>query len=114
MMCENVYQSVRCCEFSELCTTPCHSLMYPHVHHGTRPIDNSIAAAARTIRTAAPPYNRELRFSFLDMRSSGAGLFSPIFIRQFACTARRQEAIRSEEHTSELQSQSNLVCRLLL
>src|SRR5688572_31901242 len=25
-----------------------------------------------------------------------------------------REAIRSEEHTSELQSQSNLVCRLLL
>src|SRR5688572_32765007 len=26
----------------------------------------------------------------------------------------RQDAIKSEEHTSELQSQSNLVCRLLL
>src|SRR5438270_8972844 len=28
--------------------------------------------------------------------------------------ARRHSASRSEEHTSELQSQSNLVCRLLL
>src|SRR5688572_32336900 len=28
--------------------------------------------------------------------------------------ARRIEGVRSEEHTSELQSQSNLVCRLLL
>src|SRR2546430_8591751 len=28
--------------------------------------------------------------------------------------ALRQLAVRSEEHTSELQSQSNLVCRLLL
>src|SRR2546430_11848932 len=27
---------------------------------------------------------------------------------------RREHLIRSEEHTSELQSQSNLVCRLLL
>src|SRR2546427_3612427 len=27
---------------------------------------------------------------------------------------RRREPMRSEEHTSELQSQSNLVCRLLL
>src|SRR2546427_7917110 len=27
---------------------------------------------------------------------------------------RKEEALRSEEHTSELQSQSNLVCRLLL
>src|SRR2546430_13447620 len=29
-------------------------------------------------------------------------------------TGSRTEAVRSEEHTSELQSQSNLVCRLLL
>src|SRR2546427_7010667 len=28
--------------------------------------------------------------------------------------ARLEDGIRSEEHTSELQSQSNLVCRLLL
>src|SRR2546427_9632560 len=28
--------------------------------------------------------------------------------------ARRRARLRSEEHTSELQSQSNLVCRLLL
>src|SRR2546430_7108543 len=30
------------------------------------------------------------------------------------CTRRSRAAPRSEEHTSELQSQSNLVCRLLL
>src|SRR2546430_9138822 len=29
-------------------------------------------------------------------------------------SARRRDRVRSEEHTSELQSQSNLVCRLLL
>src|SRR2546430_12849612 len=29
-------------------------------------------------------------------------------------TSRRRTEFRSEEHTSELQSQSNLVCRLLL
>src|SRR2546427_4713404 len=29
-------------------------------------------------------------------------------------SARRARLLRSEEHTSELQSQSNLVCRLLL
>src|SRR2546427_758690 len=32
----------------------------------------------------------------------------------FACGAAVSEVERSEEHTSELQSQSNLVCRLLL
>src|SRR2546430_17148015 len=30
------------------------------------------------------------------------------------CAPRRSMSTRSEEHTSELQSQSNLVCRLLL
>src|SRR2546430_11774210 len=30
------------------------------------------------------------------------------------CTAARYPRTRSEEHTSELQSQSNIVCRLLL
>src|SRR5205085_12352194 len=35
--------------------------------------------------------------------------------RRSRCTGRdRREGHRSEEHTSELQSQSNLVCRLLL
>src|SRR2546430_9598823 len=32
----------------------------------------------------------------------------------FADVPNRQSPLRSEEHTSELQSQSNLVCRLLL
>src|SRR2546430_7786652 len=34
--------------------------------------------------------------------------------RQLAAIQEQLKQIRSEEHTSELQSQSNLVCRLLL
>src|SRR5256886_6564603 len=34
--------------------------------------------------------------------------------RNKSCVARLRQSSRSEEHTSELQSQSNLVCRLLL
>src|SRR6266478_9534942 len=34
--------------------------------------------------------------------------------RRHCSVSIRRPAIRSEEHTSELQSQSNLVCRLLL
>src|SRR2546426_7846660 len=34
--------------------------------------------------------------------------------RQFFAFARQQLGVRSEEHTSELQSPCNLVCRLLL
>src|SRR6516165_12519200 len=33
---------------------------------------------------------------------------------EVGCRAGRRRTARSEEHTSELQSQSNLVCRLLL
>src|SRR5256885_12360645 len=33
---------------------------------------------------------------------------------QFGCLKRRERRARSEEHTSELQSPCNLVCRLLL
>src|SRR2546430_4180262 len=38
----------------------------------------------------------------------------PAYAKQHEPWARRFAASRSEEHTSELQSQSNLVCRLLL
>src|SRR5262249_60574937 len=34
--------------------------------------------------------------------------------RLFACLSGRERRARSEEHTSELQSLTNLVCRLLL
>src|SRR5216683_8386433 len=51
-MCENVYQSVMCCEFSELCTTPCQSFTYPQAQIGSRPIANRIEAC-RAIRPAA-------------------------------------------------------------
>src|SRR2546427_6463082 len=39
---------------------------------------------------------------------------SPGLIRQPARSMQALNSTRSEEHTSELQSQSNLVCRLLL
>src|SRR2546430_7696672 len=35
-------------------------------------------------------------------------------LAEHAAIAREAERLRSEKHTSELQSQSNLVCRLLL
>src|SRR2546427_5851491 len=61
-----------------------------------------------------------------NSRSSALAWYSWIFIREGSqdqghrseLTAdrieRKAERLRSEEHTSELQSQSNLVCRLLL
>src|SRR2546430_13553324 len=57
-----------------------------------------LRAAASTARAAAPVSQRVLDASAKLERSALAGVL----------------AHRSEEHTSELQSQSNLVCRLLL
>src|SRR5438270_8958605 len=37
-----------------------------------------------------------------------------VICRSLQCSVTRETEERSEEHTSELQSQSNLVCRLLL
>src|SRR2546427_2836088 len=47
-------------------------------------------------------------------RHSGGGLHRPEHSYKPIVGVGKQEIVRSEEHTSELQSQSNLVCRLLL
>src|SRR5256886_11628862 len=45
---------------------------------------------------------------------AGAPSSRPMRRRPHSAPARASTVARSEEHTSELQSQSNLVCRLLL
>src|SRR2546427_3186705 len=64
----------------------------------------------RPPRSTLFPYTTLFRspFATRGARSSRTGAFGR------AAAARRRAAWRSEEHTSELQSQSNLVCRLLL
>src|SRR5688572_16635092 len=62
----------------------------------------------------APQQLKELRESL-----STSGLLQPVTVRRSASGAPGASGgesyeLRSEEHTSELQSQSNLVCRLLL
>src|SRR5205807_848371 len=52
-----------------------------------------------------------LRFGFLY---HGGRLFCQNTVNQAAISKSRDRIIRSEEHTSELQSPCNLVCRLLL
>src|SRR2546430_10340889 len=67
-----------------------------------------------------PP--RSTLFPYTTLFRSGSEHFNQHFLALFAANRslvnhfhqRAKFACRSEEHTSELQSQSNLVCRLLL
>src|SRR2546430_5078144 len=79
----------------------------------------------RPPRSTLFPYTTLFRSDVDAQRSPGARMsgFMPRHIEQPARrhsnparsnTSCRPSASRSEEHTSELQSQSNLVCRLLL
>src|SRR2546430_4754702 len=51
---------------------------------------------------------------FRSRISSGSTLCTPAASTSNTSSDSRHASARSEEHTSELQSQSNLVCRLLL
>src|SRR2546427_3061153 len=60
-----------------------------------------------------PPRSTLFPYTTL-FRSAGAEPHRYLELGASPCRESRQYADRSEEHTSELQSQSNLVCRLLL
>src|SRR2546427_7537576 len=69
-----------------------------------------------------PPRSTLFPYTTLFRSNSMPGLTGPLTARASQAEGvanavswwRYQDAVRSEEHTSELQSQSNLVCRLLL
>src|SRR2546430_11934405 len=65
----------------------------------------------RPPRSTLFPYTTLFR-SLREIAAEKAGILKPGV--PVVLAEQRQEARRSEEHTSELQSQSNLVCRLLL
>src|SRR5256886_3825796 len=84
-----------------------------------RDVPHAVAAGARPhahhVRVAVPP--RRVRAAGLRSRRRGAvlGRDQPAGLAHLRAKPRRDRlAGRSEEHTSELQSQSNIVCRLLL
>src|SRR2546427_9299921 len=62
-------------------------------------------------RPAAPARNRKKAWRAMGKKKRGGSHPPPAFVPPQPVRCR---AARSEEHTSELQSQSNLVCRLLL
>src|SRR2546430_11409114 len=71
-----------------------------------------------TLFRSAPLSRRQLllfKVWGVVLNSVLSAVFFTVFLRQYAAlTVAALVGLRSEEHTSELQSQSNLVCRLLL
>src|SRR2546427_5331173 len=68
----------------------------------------------RPPRSTLFPYTTLFRSPVGRGRLRGARAAERLRARRRPGGARQREPHRSEEHTSELQSQSNLVCRLLL
>src|SRR2546427_9558405 len=73
------------------------------VPSGTLAVEERMAAPARASNPSAVHPRQSSK------RKSGLR-----FCQSVSCFSAASRARRSEEHTSELQSQSNLVCRLLL
>src|SRR3712207_9451348 len=82
--------------FNDTATTEIYTLSL----HDALPIPTSSSAAAKN----GP--------GFKPNRSNSPGAFARYHLASFCLTA--STALRSEEHTSELQSRQYLVCRLLL
>src|SRR2546427_7131716 len=70
----------------------------------------------RPPRSTLFPYTTLFRSLFCNLGRTAVAPASPTRDggTHETLAARRRAGLRSEEHTSELQSQSNLVCRLLL
>src|SRR5688572_32407680 len=68
----------------------------------------------RPPRSTLFPYTTLFRSRLRLQRQRLARVHARRHTHSSTCPVHRATAARSEEHTSELQSQSNLVCRLLL
>src|SRR2546427_6576244 len=93
--------------FNDTATTEIYTLSL----HDALPILSESAGSASDPVTESEPRDRS---SLPPHRSSRTTRPRAMTLRCLALTRRCSRQARSEEHTSELQSQSNLVCRLLL
>src|SRR2546430_1367422 len=75
---------------------------------------HAVAVRQRAIQGVRIAAVLELALGEAQRRRHRAGLFARAVTVGTDANVDRLAALRSEEHTSELQSQSNLVCRLLL
>src|SRR5256886_12636988 len=92
---------------------------------GARPAPSASRKPSRTVKRCSTPRPRSSAATTSDHDSSCRSRYTPLLSEPASPRSRAYSrnvpgwaitwlAARSEEHTSELQSQSNLVCRLLL
>src|SRR3989475_6647839 len=87
------------------------------IHSDTHSFANSLRAALREdpdVVLIGEMRDLETIESALRIAETGHLTFATLHTNSASSTINRIIDVRSEEHTSELQSQSNLVCRLLL
>src|SRR2546430_13543252 len=92
---------------------PPRSTLFPYTtfFRSPKPITDRIAMGIHPQHTVIQ--FDSLRVALLDLIHRAQDTQGPLKLRLLGHST-FQEVFRSEEHTSELQSQSNLVCRLLL
>src|SRR5206468_7555110 len=73
-------------------------------------IDQSVALLRQDLRSG----KKQTIATSLQLTDAEAGKFWPVYDQYSAELRKLGDQRRSEEHTSELQSRSDLVCRLLL
>src|SRR2546427_2545417 len=94
----------------EIYTLPLHDALPICVERSRRrPAGHAINPLSASVRSRGPCLPSCPRRAAPPKRRTGPGP-----LRSGAASGRGTSRWRSEEHTSELQSQSNLVCRLLL
>src|SRR2546430_4566529 len=93
---------------------PPRSTLFPYTtlfrSHDKEPDAGAVEPLVRELEPAAEAALHRVEEEAIDCGLVPAGAVELLLRRQ----ERIEAEVRSEEHTSELQSQSNLVCRLLL
>src|SRR5688572_31853300 len=93
---------------------PPRSTLFPYTTLFRSPED--VLAGVRAVARGESPLHPRAARALLSARGSSNHTSGDVGLtmREQEVLSLVREGLRSEEHTSELQSQSNLVCRLLL